>query len=324
MNTRAIALFSGGLDSLLAVKIVTAMDIRVEGIAFETPFFSAQKARQAAGMIGLPLTVVDLTARHLSMLKAPRYGYGRNMNPCIDCHTLMLKTAGAYLDATGADFLFTGEVLGQRPMSQTRQSLHLVAKNSGYGDVILRPLSARLLPETKPEREGIVDRSRLYAVQGRGRKTQMELARHYGIVQYAAPAGGCLLTDPNFSRRLRDLFEHQPDCRVRDIELLKYGRHFRVNQKCKVIVGRNQRDNEMIQSLAAEGDVVLQLLDAAGPIALVPGGRHESLATAAALCVLYSGKSTEKSGRVSYRGGERNGIITAGAISPEEAASMLL
>jgi tRNA-specific 2-thiouridylase len=324
LKFRAIALFSGGLDSLLAAKIIMGMDIEVEGIAFETPFFSAQKARMAAKTIGLPLTVIDLTAPHLVMLKAPRYGYGKNMNPCIDCHTLMLKTAGSYMDTAGADFILTGEVLGQRPMSQTRQSLNLVAKNSGYDDVILRPLSARLLPETKPERIGRVDRARLLAIQGRGRKTQMEMARHYGIADYAPPAGGCLLTDPNFSLRLRDLFAHQPDYQVRDIELLKLGRHFRIKGECKVIVGRNQMDNEAIQSLIAENDAVLQMADIAGPTTLVPGGDQQALPTAAALCVLYSGAPPEQTYRVACRHGHRDLFVIAKAIPLQEAQRMRL
>jgi tRNA U34 2-thiouridine synthase MnmA/TrmU len=323
MNFRAIALFSGGLDSLLAVKIIMGMDIEVEGITFETPFFSSQKARMAAKAIGLPLSVIDLTAPHLIMLKAPRYGYGKNMNPCIDCHTLMLKTAGAYMETAGADFILTGEVLGQRPMSQTRQSLHLVAKNSGYGGAILRPLSARLLPETKPERERIVDRTRLLAIQGRGRKTQMELARHYGIADYAPPAGGCLLTDPNFSRRLRDLFDHQPDCRVRDVDILKFGRHFRIPDGAKIIVGRNQNDNEAIQSLIAGNDVVIQLADVAGPTVLVPdGGSDEALAIAATLCVLYSG--TSSASKVLCKGAGRDAVFIVEALSRKIAQRMLI
>jgi len=325
LKSRAIALFSGGLDSILAAKIMMGMGIEVEGITLETPFFSAQKATMAAKTIGLPLIVIDITDAHLLMLKSPRYGYGKNMNPCIDCHTLMLKTAGARMEETDADFLFTGEVLGQRPMSQTRQSLHLVAKHSGYGDVILRPLSAQLLPETKPEREGKVDRTRLLAIQGRGRKIQMELARHYGIADYAPPAGGCLLTDPNFSRRLRDLFDHQPDCQVRDIELLKFGRHFRIKEECKVIVGRNQMDNEAIQCLIAENDAVLQMADAPGPITLVPGGGdHQALSTAAALCVLYSGAPPEQARRIVCRDGQRDLFVNAKAISRQEAERMLL
>jgi tRNA-specific 2-thiouridylase len=325
LKVKSIALFSGGLDSILAAKTILEQGVEVECVTFETPFFGAQKATTAAKIIGLPLTVINLTDAYLPMLNAPRYGYGKNMNPFIDCNTLLLKTAGARMEATGADFVFTGEVLGQRPMSQTKQSLHLVAKNSGYGDVILRPLSAQLLPETKPEREGKIDRSRLLAIQGRGRKTQMEIARNYGITGYEPPAGGCLLTDPNYSRRLRDLFDHQPDYRVRDVELLKFGRHFRIQKRCKVIVGRNQADNEAIQHLIAENDAVIHMADVPGPTTLVPGGSdQQDLAIAAALCVHYSGEPPQQPYQTLCKLGHRNLFFTAMAISRQEAQRMLL
>lgn len=324
MKVKSIALISGGLDSILAVKIMLGMGIDVEGVVFITSFFGAQKAQAASRSIGLPLSVIDITDAYLPMLKTPRYGYGKNMNPCIDCHTLMLKTAGARMEATGADFVFTGEVLGQRPMSQTKQSLHTVAKNSGYGDVILRPLSAQLLPETKPEREGKVDRSRLLAIQGRGRKIQMEMARNYGITDYPPPAGGCLLTDPNYSRRLRDLFEHEPDWGLRDIELLKFGRHFRIPEGGKIILGRDQNDNEAILSLTAENDVVIHMADVAGPTTLVPGGDRQALSIAAALCVLYSGEPPEQICKVACTSGDGNFTVAAKAISRQEAGRLLL
>jgi len=181
LKVNAIALFSGGLDSILAVKVIQEQDIDVLGITFVTPFFGAKKSIEAAKRIGLPLLTLNITEEHLVMLKAPKYGYGRNMNPCIDCHALMLKIAGEKMEELGADFLFTGEVLGQRPMSQGKQSLHVVAKNSGYNGYVLRPLSATLLPETIPETEGKVNRKRLLDIQGRGRKRQMEMAKNYGI-----------------------------------------------------------------------------------------------------------------------------------------------
>jgi tRNA U34 2-thiouridine synthase MnmA/TrmU len=324
MKVKSIALFSGGLDSILAAKMMLEQDIAVEGITFKTPFFGPQKAEKAARIIGIPLTVIDLTAPHLLMLRAPRYGYGKNMNPCIDCHTLMLKTAGTCMEAAGADFIVTGEVLGQRPMSQTKQSLNLVAKNSGCGDVILRPLSAQLLPETKPEREGKVDRSRLLSLHGRGRKIQIDLARHYGITDYPPPAGGCLLTDPNYTRRLRDLFDHEPDFQPRDIDLLQFGRHFRIPEGSKVIVGRNQGDNEAIQFLIADKDFVIRMADAAGPTVLVPGGGDDqALRIAAMLCVLYSASPPAAVCKVVCRGG-REAVFTAEALSREDAQRMLI
>jgi tRNA-uridine 2-sulfurtransferase len=328
LKTKAISLFSGGLDSILAAKVMQGMGIEVEGITFETPFFGANKAKTAAKFIDLPLTVINITDTHLRMLQAPRYGYGKNMNPCIDCHTLMLKTAGERMEATGADFVFTGEVLGQRPMSQTKQSLHVVAKNSGYSDLILRPLSAQCLPETRPEREGKIDRSRLLAIQGRGRKTQIEMARNFGIRDYAPPAGGCLLTDVNFSKRLRDLFDYQPGYTIRDIELLKYGRHFRVDGKGKIIVGRNQADNQALDMLIQPGDTVFQMADQPGPTGLVPHSHPKTdekvLRVAAGLCALYAGIPADGEAGIIRTSGKSTMTMSAKPLAREAAADLLI
>ena len=285
---KAIALFSGGLDSILAAELIRRQNIDVLCLTFTTPFFGAQKAQAAARMINLPLVIEDITTQHLKMLKSPRYGYGKNMNPCIDCHILMLQEAGKKMMETGADFIFTGEVLGQRPMSQGKQSLHVVAKNSGFPDYILRPLSAGLLEPTKAEREGKVDRSQLLSIQGRGRKEQMQMAADFGITNYAPPAGGCLLTDPMFTRRLRDLFSHQEDYDIHDLELLKYGRHFRADESGKIIVGRNNSDNEKLRGLSTDDDLVLFMADFPGPHVVIPHGIEALLPLAASLCVRYS------------------------------------
>jgi tRNA U34 2-thiouridine synthase MnmA/TrmU len=285
---KAIALFSGGLDSMLAAELIRRQNIDVLCLTFTTPFFSAEKAQAAARQINLPLAVEDITPQHLKMLKSPRYGYGKNMNPCIDCHILMLQEAGKKMVETGADFILTGEVLGQRPMSQGKQSLHVVAKNSGFPDYILRPLSAQLLEPTKAEKEGKVDRSLLLSIQGRGRKEQMQMAADFGISNYAPPAGGCLLTDPMFTRRLRDLFSHQEDYDIHDLDLLKYGRHFRADDQGKIIVGRNNLDNEKLRGLSTDDDLVLFMADFPGPHVVVPHGNEALLPLAASLCVRYS------------------------------------
>jgi tRNA-uridine 2-sulfurtransferase len=314
LNSKAISLFSGGLDSIIAVKVIQDQGVSVQGVTFETPFFSARKARETARHIQLPLLVADITDRHLAMLKAPRYGYGKNMNPCIDCHTIMLRIAGEIMEEKGADFLFTGEVLGQRPMSQTRQSLQIVAKNSGYADFIVRPLSALLLAETRPEAAGKVNRQHLLAIQGRGRKVQMAMAKSYGVQYYPPPAGGCLLTDPIFSRRLKDLFDHDPGYETRDIELLKHGRHFRSGASSKIIVGRNQADNKALQELTGKGDTVLSMAQVPGPLVLIPGGGSEEItATAARLCVLYSDTPEYEGGTVTII---RDGQAQLGTFSP--------
>jgi tRNA-specific 2-thiouridylase len=325
LTVKAIALFSGGLDSILAFKVVEEQGIEVLGVTFETPFFGASKARTAAQRIGLPLVVLDITEEHLQMLRAPRYGFGRNMNPCIDCHTLMLRIAGRRMEEEGFDFVFTGEVLGERPMSQGKQSLYVVAKNAGFQGRILRPLSARLLPETEVERSGKVDRNRLCDIQGRGRKRQMEMAVHYHITSYPPPAGGCLLTDPIFARRLRDLFNRHPDHRIRDIELLKVGRHFRLTDTTKVIVGRNANDNDTIERLSEVCDALIRVDRFPGPTALVPGGGDEGTRSLAArLCARYSDAPRDREVAVHCL---RDGIVAplmAQAITPEEAERMLI
>jgi len=240
---------------MLAAELIRRQGIDVCCLTFTTPFFGAEKAQAAAKQLNLPLAIEDITEKHLTMLKAPRYGYGKNMNPCIDCHILMLQEAGRKMVETGADFILTGEVLGQRPMSQGKQSLHVVAKNSGFPDYVLRPLSAKLLEPIKAEREGKVDRLRLLSISGRGRKEQIQMAADFGIKDYAPPAGGCLLTDSIFTKRLRDLFAHQPDHDIHDLDLLKYGRHFRANDQGKIIVGRNNADNEKLLGLATDDDL---------------------------------------------------------------------
>ena len=278
---------------MLAAELIRRQNIDVLCLTFTTPFFDARKAQAAANHINLPLAIEDITDKHLKMLKSPRYGYGKNMNPCIDCHILMLQEAGRKMEETDADFIFTGEVLGQRPMSQGKQSLYVVAKNSGFPDYILRPLSAQLLEPIKAETEGKVDRLRLLSISGRGRKEQIQMAADFGITNYAPPAGGCLLTEPMFTRRLRDLFSNQEDHDIRDLELLKYGRHFRADDQGKIIVGRNNADNEKLRGLSTDNDLVMFMADFPGPQVVVPHGIEALLPLAASLCVRYSDAPTD-------------------------------
>lgn len=325
MKVKGISLFSGGLDSILAVRLIQKQGIGIEGVTFETPFFNAEKARRAADQIGIPLFVMDITEEYLVMLKAPRYGYGRNMNPCIDCHTMMLKTAGRRMEETGADFLFTGEALGQRPMSQTKQSLHIVARKSGYEGYIVRPLSAKLLPETIPEKEGKIDRQQLLDIQGRGRKRQIELAKHYGIKNYPNPAGGCLLTDSTFSKRLRDLFEHQEDLNIRNFELLKSGRRIRTNNNAVIIVGRNKKDNAVIQGLSVDEDVIIRMKDFPGPTVLIPDGcDEETLHFAAAVCAFYSDAPNDERVVAGCRVDGKSRLISIVAITKDEIRDLII
>ncbi len=286
--SKALGLLSGGLDSSLAALTLKRQGVEVVCIAFVTPFFGAAKAEKAARQMDIPLIVKPIGDVHLEMVKNPVYGYGKNMNPCIDCHAMMFRIAGEVMAEQGFDFLFSGEVLGQRPMSQNLSALQAVAKHSGMAGRILRPLSARLLPVTPMEEAGLVDRSRLLDIQGRSRRRQEELARAWGLADYPASGGGCLLTEKSFSGRLRDLFTHQPGATVIDIELLKLGRQFRLSPRAKLTLGRNQGDNEGIEALTRPEDILLRLVDCTGPLGLVSGGPDaDDLATAAAVLASY-------------------------------------
>ncbi len=287
---RGLGLFSGGLDSMLAAALLRALGIEVTVITFVTPFFGADRARESAAHLGLPHRVADLYEQFRPLLYAPPHGWGRGHNPCIDCHILMLREAGAIMVAEGWHFLFTGEVLGQRPMSQHRNALNLVARESGHPDLVLRPLSATLLKPTRPELSGWVDRERLLDLNGRSRKRQMALATEYGITQYPAPAGGCLLTDPRYAVRLKELLAQRGrEVTRQELDLLKWGRHFRLPGGARAVVGRTQRENEAILSLKTPGDLILKVLDHPGPLVLLPEtATPEDIKEAAALAAAYS------------------------------------
>ena len=323
---RGLRLCSGGLDSTLAGLVLRAQGVEVEWVAFETPFFSASKARKAARLTGIPLTVLPIFPEYMVMLRNPRAGYGKTMNPCMDCHALMFRLAGGFMREKGLDFLFSGEVLGQRPMSQTRPSLHYVEKHSEMAGYVLRPLSAKLLPETIPEQQGLVDRERLLAISGRGRKDQIALAEKFGLTDYPAPAGGCLLTDKGFSARLRDLFDHQPGFGENDVHLLKCGRHLRLNPRAKLIVGRTERDNEnLLQHRSAGHDTVLDVRDYPSPIGVLQGTvEEEDVVRAAAVCVGYSKapRGAPVDVVVTAPNGER--VVRVVAIPPEEVRSLMV
>ena len=289
-KVRALGLCSGGLDSILSAVVLGNQGIAVEWISFETPFFSSVKARRAAAQLHIPLIVQNITQPYLKMLRDPSRGYGKHINPCIDCHTLMFRLAGEVMKDRQMDFLFSGEVLGQRPMSQTRSSLRYVEKHSGYRDLIVRPLSAKLLEETLPEKKGLVDRSLLLGFSGRSRKPQIQLARTWGITDYPAPAGGCLLTESVYSNRLKDIFGHQKDCTENELHLLKYGRHIRLNEQIKIIVGRTLQDNiTILDHHDPLLDMVLKTKQIPGPVVLVPlGAGNDEIHQAASICAGYS------------------------------------
>ena len=284
---KAIGLISGGLDSLVAARILLDQGVELIGLSFETPFFGPGAAKRIAVQLGIPLTVMEISEEHLKIVMNPPHGYGSAMNPCIDCHALMIRKAGQIMEEKGYDFIFTGEVLNQRPMSQNRQSLQLVAKLSGYSEFLLRPLSAKLLPETKAERESIVERERMLDIQGRSRKRQLALAQARNLTEFGAPAGGCLLTEQGFTVKLRELFA-KGNFDLRDVRLLKMGRHFRIGS-VKVVLGRNEEENRKIKEMTREGDILLSAEHFPGPVALVcGGGAEEVLRQAAGICAAFS------------------------------------
>ncbi|MBW1841016.1 MAG: tRNA 4-thiouridine(8) synthase ThiI [Deltaproteobacteria bacterium] len=326
IKVRSLGLCSGGLDSILSALILQKQGIEVEWITFETPFFSSENARKAADTTGIPITVKDITPVYLEMLKDPPCGYGKGMNPCMDCHALMFKEAGALMAKKGFDFLFSGEVLNQRPMSQTKSSLRYVEKQSGFDGYILRPLSARKLPVTLPEQEGLVDREMLLDFSGRSRKPQIKLAKAFGISDYPSPAGGCLLTDKGYSNRLRDLFDHQKDYSVRDLYLLKHGRHLRLDKITKIIVGRTKQDNDDINKYFDPAlDTLIKVTNFPGPIVLVPYGTgRENVLRAAAICTGYSKAPAGTGVDVTVITPQGLEIIQAIGISPERIRDLLI
>ncbi len=289
-QVRALGLCSGGLDSMLAALVLKDQNIDVIWVSFETPFFDAKAARKASEQTGIPLIVKDITDTYMQMMKAPKAGFGKNMNPCMDCHAMMFATAGAMMQELGADFLFSGEVAGQRPKSQTKNALRYVEKNSGFDGYILRPLSAGILPETMAEQKGLVDRSRLLTISGRGRKIQTEMAKQYGIKEFPSPAGGCLLTDKGYSQRLRDLLFIQNCEEPSQLHLLRYGRHFRIDSTSKLTVGRNKGENKRIMNLYdPKTHIRLRSAHLPGPDALFLGKASETaIHTAARITAGYT------------------------------------
>ncbi len=301
---RALALLSGGLDSSLAAKLIADQGIEVVGVSFESPFFDAGGAREAAAELGIPLVVIDVSEDILRILRAPRYGFGKHMNPCIDCHALMVRRAAERMEELGASFIVTGEVVGQRPKSQMRFGLEAVERESGVSRVLLRPLSAQLLLPTVPEESGWVDRTRLLALHGRTRKPQIELAAAFGLTHFKSPAGGCLLADENYSRALRDLQKHG-QLSLPSVRLVAVGRQFRISERAKLVVGRNQSENAVLMELIPPGDLLLRAVDRKGPIAVLSGAATEAdRRIAAGIVASYADTGPSESPTIQIREGE--------------------
>lgn len=294
---KAIALLSGGLDSTLAVLTMLRQGIDITAVTFLTHFgcdisdssSCSKNPFHAAEKFGFEVKLCHLADKFIDIVKNPKYGHGKNMNPCVDCRILMLREAKELMSMVGADFIITGEVLGQRPMSQRRDTFPVIDREAGVAGYVVRPLSAKFMNPTMPEKNGLVNRDLLHNFAGRSRKPQMALAAELGLIDYPAPAGGCLLTEPNYAHRLKELLKYSPDPSLNDLHLLRVGRHFRFSPSCKAIVGRNEQENDAIEALAEKGNYLLTVEGVGSPMTLIKGAdAAEFLGLAAAICARYS------------------------------------
>ncbi len=291
MGVKAVGLISGGMDSSLAVQLVKDQGIEVYAVYFVMPWGlgNLERCRGLAQQLGVHFHSIYLGNDYLEMLKKPQYGYGSAFNPCIDCHRFMVAKAAEYMKEVGADFVFTGEVMGQRPMSQVKRCLPLIDKDTDIEGRLVRPLSAKLLEETIPEREGLIDRSRLLGLSGRSRKEQFDLVKKFGITGFSPPAGGCLLTEKPFGNRFKDFLDGI--CRdAKETKALCFGRYFRVNETCAAVIGRDEAENAALESCAVRGDYVVELTEVGAPLALVKGSNipEEVLKTCAGIIQYFS------------------------------------
>ena len=289
---KAVSMLSGGLDSILATKLILDQEIDVEAVNFSGFFCSCKRegsaAVDAAKMLSVPLKVVRVGIDYLRIVRKPKYGYGKNMNPCIDCKIFMLREAKKYAKTVGASFVFTGEVLDERPMSQHYKALRTIEEESGLEGRLLRPLSAKLLPQTVVEKKGLVDREKMMGIRGRSRKPQMKLAEKFGIKTYPSPAGGCLLTEKEFATKMRDIFTHKKRCSMADVTFLKLGRHFRCGRS-KMIIGRNETENKVLAAEKARTDLLFEVPTISGPITVLQGLKtQKAIEIAAELTAFYS------------------------------------
>ncbi len=294
MQRKALALLSGGLDSTLAVKVMLEQGIAVEALNFTSPFCTCtgknagckSEAVRVATEFNIPIKVMNKGVEYLEIVRKPRHGYGKGMNPCVDCRIFLLRKAREYMAECGADFVITGEVLGQRPMSQRRDTLRVIERESGLKGLLLRPLSARHFEPTIPELEGWVDRSRLLAMHGRSRKEQFQLAAELDVKNYPCPAGGCLLTELSFVSKVKDIFGHSEELNLRDFRLLKLGRHFRTSPLTKVIVGRDEAENDLLERAVAPGEASVRWQDGGSPLGVLLGNVDDVLLETAAKILL--------------------------------------
>ncbi|HPP53399.1 MAG TPA: 7-cyano-7-deazaguanine synthase [Thermoguttaceae bacterium] len=321
---RAVVLFSGGLDSSLAVRIIQQQGWEVEALHVEVPFDQRRTSpAQCAVELGVSFTAVPVEDDYIEVIRRPRFGYGRAMNPCTDCRIYMCRLARRRMEQTGAALVVTGELLGQRPSSQKRRALELIEIYSGLEGRLLRPLSAKLLKPTIPEQEGLLDRSRLYDFQGRSRRPLVKLAQQLGVRHIPTPSPGCRLTDLSFAPRVRDLLEHEPQANRADFELLKFGRHIRLDPAHKVVLGRNASENQAMQALAQQYRpaqwLLLDPVDFMGPLAVLIGPvTEEILQKSAHLVARYGDCTAEGRVRVFDPGGQDRQIVSVSKPAADE------
>ncbi|MGI0029349.1 MAG: tRNA (5-methylaminomethyl-2-thiouridylate)-methyltransferase [Nitrososphaera sp.] len=325
VRPKAVALLSGGLDSSLAVRMMLDQGVDVEAVAIKTPFCDfdcgkgcGHRVKEVADELGIKLKTVYLGEEYLRMLKNPRHGYGSGMNPCIDCREMMYSAAKDHMDKIGADFVVTGEVLFQRPMSQNHRALDIIENETGMAGKVLRPLSAKCLPPTEAEKAGIISRDKLGDIKGRSRKGQLAMAQQYGIIDPPNAAGGCLLTDPAFSKRVSDLLDHSDGIpSINDVELLKVGRHFRLTAQAKLVVGRNEEENGIIRALMMEGDILIESKEYVGPTCIVRGKNCDEadVVKSAAIALRYSDSPEDTESRVRVVG---RGVESELSVRPAE------
>jgi len=324
-RTKAVALLSGGLDSTLAVKLVLDQGIDVEAVNFVSPFCLCRKggcgALEVAKNLNIPLKTITVGEEYLRIVRKPKFGYGKNMNPCIDCRIFMLKKAKKYAEEMGASFIFTGEVLGQRPMSQHRKTLGIIEKEAGLKGKILRPLSAKLLPPTEVEKKGLINRETLLGIEGRSRKKQIRLAQELKVTEYSCPGGGCLLTYREFTSKLKDLFEHKKRISLKDVRLLKVGRHFRFG-KNKIIVGRNEAENGLLLQMKMTNDYCFEAQDTGSPITLLQGPKTRTAVKRAAELTAYYSDRKQSVVLVKFGKGELDKSLRTPILSREKVEEL--
>ena len=299
-NIIGLGLVSGGLDSLIACLLIKLQGIKVIGLNFKSPFCISENSSNASAYslnlfnekLGINVHTLSIEDTYLKMISNPKYGYGKNLNPCIDCRIYFLKKAKEFQEEIGADFIFTGEVLNQRPKSQHLKALKIVEKESDLEGKLLRPLSALLLEPTIYEKQGLIDRSKLLGIKGRSRKIQLDMAKKYNLFKEYYASGGCLLTDKHFVNRMRDYLRFNELLKIDDINILKYGRHFRYKQT-KIIVGRNESENKILLNLKKPDDFIMEAKDDVGPITIIQGPIDDEIVNYAAMLTLrYSDYSS--------------------------------